>query len=60
MSKNWIAGAVKHPGLMTKKAKAEGVSNSTFEQEHKHDSGAAGKEARLALTLKGLSGVKRK
>jgi hypothetical protein len=58
---DWIQSAVsKHPGLMTAKAKREGVSNSTFEQEHKGDSGVDGKEARLALTLKGLSGVRRK
>ena len=58
---NWIQKAVsKHPGRMTAKAEREGVSNSTFEQEHKGDSGASGKEARLAITLKGLSGVRRK
>ena len=55
---NWIKGAIKHPGAMTRKAKKEGVSNSTFEQEHKGDSGKAGEEARLALTLKGFHGVK--
>lgn len=56
--KNWIAGAIKHPGKMTAKAKAEGVSNKTFEREHKHESGAAGKEARLAITLSGMHGTK--
>lgn len=52
MKKHWIAGAIKHPGAMTAAAKREGVSNSKYEQEHKHDSGTAGKRARLALTLK--------
>lgn len=52
MAKHWIAGAIKHPGAMTAAAKREGVSNSTYEQEHKGDSGKAGKRARLALTLK--------
>lgn len=60
MAKNWIAGAIKHPGAMTSAAKREGVSNSTYEQEHKGDDDLAGKRARLALTLKGLSGIKRK
>jgi len=60
MAKNWIAGAIKHPGAMTAAAKREGVSNSTYEQEHKGDSGKAGERARLALTLKGLHGVKHK
>lgn len=51
MAKNWIKGAIKHPGAMTAAAKREGVSNSQYEQEHKHDSGTAGKRARLAITL---------
>lgn len=57
---NWIKGAIKHPGRMTEKAEREGVSNAEFEQEHKGDSGATGEEARLALTLKGFHGIKRK
>lgn len=51
--KKWIKGAIKHPGAMTEAAKREGVSNSAYEHEHEHDSGVAGKRARLALTLKG-------
>ena len=39
-------------GAMTAAAKREGVSNSEYEQEHKGDSGKAGKRARLALTMK--------
>lgn len=58
MARNWISGAIKHPGAMTAAAKREGVSNSAYEQEHKGDSGKAGERARLALTLKGLHGVK--
>lgn len=58
MAKNWISGAIKHPGAMTAAAKREGVSNSAYEQEHKGDSSKAGERARLALTLKGLHGVK--
>lgn len=52
--KKWIKGAIKHPGAMTEAAKREGVSNSEYEQEHKGDSGTAGKRARLALVLKGM------
>jgi hypothetical protein len=37
---------------MTAAAKREGVRNSAYEQEHKGDSGLAGKRARLALTMK--------
>lgn len=60
MAKHWIAGAIKHPGAMTAEAKREGVSNSTFEQEHKGDSGIEGERARLALELKGFHGIRRK
>jgi hypothetical protein len=50
--KKWIANAIKKPGAMTAAAKREGVSNSEYEKEHMHDSGKAGKRARLAMTLK--------
>lgn len=60
MAKKFIQSAIKHPGAMTAAAKREGISNSAYEQEHKHDSGHSGEMARLAITLKGLSGVKRK
>jgi hypothetical protein len=49
--KNWIAGAIKHPGAMTAAAKRAGETTSEYEQKHKHDSGKAGKRARLAITL---------
>ena len=50
--KNWIKGAIKHPGALTAAAKKAGESTSEYEEKHKHDSGKAGKRARLALTLK--------
>jgi len=49
---NWIKGAIKHPGAMTAAAKRAGETNAEYEQQHKHDSGKAGRRARLALTLK--------
>lgn len=54
MAKNWIAGAVKHPGAMTAAAKRAGESNSEYEQQHKDEGGKAGERARFALTMKGL------
>ncbi len=51
---NWIAGAIKHPGAFTKKAKAAGESTSKFAQEKQHASGTTGRQARLAMTLAGL------
>jgi hypothetical protein len=59
MAKNWIAGAIKHPGAMTKAAKRAGESNNEYEHEHAHDSGKAGQRARLAMTLAHLT-TKRK
>mgnify|MGYP003348865826 FL=1 len=54
-TKNWIAGAIKHPGALTRAAKRAGESTSEYEQQHKNDPGKAGKRARLAITLKGLN-----
>ena len=54
MSKNFIQGAIKHPGALTKKANKAGESPMTFAAEHKHDSGQTGKQARFALVLRGL------
>ncbi len=52
--KNWIAGAIKHPGALTKKAKAAGMSPMGFANKHAGDSGKTGKQARLAKTLRGF------
>ena len=49
--KNWIAGAIKHPGAETAAAKRAGKSTHEYMVEHKNDSGTAGKRARLGLTL---------
>lgn len=54
----WIQGAIKHPGALTKKANAAGKSPMAFASAHKHDSGKTGKQARLALVLKGLHKAK--
>lgn len=40
-------------GDMTAKAQRAGESNKEFEQKHKNSPGAAGKEARLAIAMKG-------
>lgn len=50
--KNWIAGAIKHPGAETAAAKKAGMSVQAYAQKHKHDTGTEGKRARLAITLK--------
>jgi len=52
MAKNWIKGAIKHPGALTKKATAAGKSPMAFAQQHKGDSGTTGRQARLAVNLR--------
>ena len=47
----WIQGAIKHPGAETAAAKRAGMSTHEYMEKHKHDSGKAGKRARLGLTL---------
>jgi hypothetical protein len=47
----WIQKAIKHPGALTKKAKAAHMSTSAFAKAHAHDKGKTGKQARLAQTL---------
>ena len=54
MAKNWIKGAIKHPGAATAAATREGKSVGAWAQEHKGDSGTTGKRARLAITLRGM------
>lgn len=45
----WIqAGAANHPGLFARKAKAAGKTTAEYADEHYHDSGKLGKEARFA------------
>lgn len=51
MMANFIAKAIKHPGAEKAAAKRAGMSTQAYMQEHKHDSGTAGKRARLGLTL---------
>lgn len=54
-SPNFIAGAIKHPGALTKSAKAVGESPMEFAEEHKGDSGTTGRRSRFALTLRKLA-----
>lgn len=55
-SKNWIAGAIKHPGALREKLgakKGEPIPAAKLEKAAKQ-SGKVGKQARLAETLRGL------
>lgn len=59
-SKNWMQGAVKHPGTFTKKAKAHGMSVPKYASEVKSGkqpaSGTTKKQASLAQTFEKLAG----
>jgi hypothetical protein len=50
----WIQKAIKHPGALTKKAKAAHMGTQAFAKKHAHDSGTTGQQSRLAMTLKGM------
>lgn len=54
MAKHWIAGAIKHPGSLTRKATKAGESPMAFARQHAGDAGTTGRQARLAETLAGL------
>jgi hypothetical protein len=48
---HWIAGAITHPGALTRKAKAAGQSTMAFARAHAHTPGATGAQSRLAERL---------
>lgn len=50
----FIQRAIKHPGALTRKAKAAGMSPMAFAAKHKHDSGQTGRQARFAMVLRGM------
>lgn len=50
MAKNWIkAGAAKHPGLFSEKAKRAGKTTREYAEEKKDAGGTLGKEANFAI-----------
>lgn len=48
---SWMNSAVKHPGALTRKAKAAGESVQQFAHQHAHSKGKTGQQARLALAF---------
>lgn len=53
--KNWIAGAIKHPGAETRAAKRAHMTTHAYEMKHKGDSGKSGDRARLGLRLAAMA-----
>lgn len=58
--RNWIAGAIKHPGAEKRAAAAAGKSTHEYMEEHKNDKGTAGKRARLGLALSRMAKRRKK
>jgi len=54
MAKKWIQGAIKHPGALTKRAKAAGMSLSQY-MAAPHKSAEIKREVNLARTLIAMS-----
>lgn len=54
MAEKWIAGAIKHPGALTKKAKAAGETVQEF-CGRKHADATTQRQCSLAKTLRGMS-----
>lgn len=52
---NFIQGAIKHPGALTKKADKAHETPMEFAEANKSASGTTGKQARLAITLRRLA-----
>lgn len=54
MAKNFIKGAIKRPGALTRKAAAAGMSNAEWAAAHRNDPGLDGQEARFYFVLQGV------
>ena len=54
MVKNWIKGAIKHPGALTAKAKRAGMSVSEY-CSHKHDDTRTKRQCALFHSLRRMS-----
>ena len=52
--RKWIKKAIKHPGALTRKAKAAGMSVMAYARAHRKSKGTTGKQSRLAITLSKL------
>jgi len=57
MAKRWVQKAVpkSRRGVFSAKAKSAGMSTRQYAEKKKHAPGKLGKQARLALTLMGMS-----
>jgi len=54
MAKKWIQGAIKHPGALTAKAKAAGMTLGQFMAAPHRDT-TTKRQVALAKTLRGLA-----
>ena len=56
MAKNWIKGAIKHPGALKAKAQKAGESTRDYAKQHAGDGGQTGRQARLDADAQGRQG----
>ena len=56
MAKNWIAGAIKHPGAERRAASKAGMSTHAYMEKEKGAGGKAGARASLGLRLEAMHG----
>ena len=52
-ARKWISKAIKRPGALARKAKAAGMGTMAFARARKGAKGLTGRQARLAVTLRG-------
>jgi len=50
-NRNFISGAIRHPGAFSRAAKRAGYSTAAYAQKEKGKGGVTGRRARLAITL---------
>jgi hypothetical protein len=53
-SKNWIAGAIKKPGVEKAAAKKAGMSTEAYMEKNEDKTGKAGRRAKLGLRLEAM------
>jgi len=49
--RKWIAGSVKRPGALTRKARSAGMSTRAYARAHRHSKGLTGRQARWAINV---------
>ena len=54
MADKCIAGAIKRPGALKRKAKAADMSTIAYARQHRQDKGRTGQQSRMMMTMRGM------